>query len=922
MKKKVLSLIVALVMVLTMLPVMGLATDTPPAVTITQVSFADGAVSLAWQGQDGVDGYRVYRKTGTGKWTSILSSTTDTSYSDATVTEGKTYSYTVRSYVGSTWSTGYNDTAVTITAKAVEPRPVTITSISYASGAVSLAWQGQDGVDGYRVYRKTGTGKWTTVLSSTTDTSYSDATVTEGKKYSYTVRSYVGSTWSTGYNDTAVTITAKAVEPLPVTITSISYANGAVNLAWQWQDGVDGYRVYRKAGTGKWTSILSSTTDTSYTDATVTEGKTYSYTVRSYVGSAWSTGYADTAVTITAKTAEPLPVTITSIDGENGEVSLAWQAQDGVDGYRVYRKTGTGKWTTVLSSTTATSYKDTTVTAGTTYSYTVRSKVGSTYSTGYADTAKSVKVSPAAPPAAVNINMITQSSTDGITIAWDARDNIDGCRVYRKSGSGGWKTVLANTTDTTFTDPDVTPGVTYYYTVRAVKNGVWSTGYGDTAKSFRAGTPHLWINDGYVYGFDAFYQDFYDGNGTDLVIPESYEGIPVTCISGFAFMGEDSLTSVTIPSSVTTIGEYAFAECSNLATVTIPEGVTSIGCNAFENCRALTSITIPSSVTSIDTSVFADCDSLKSIKVAAGNTAYTSVDGVLYTKDMKTLLMYPGGKSGAYTVLSGVTSIAEGAFSCCDGITSVEIPEGVTSIGSYAFYTCRNLTSATIPSTAASIGELAFAWCQSLTSINVDEGNTAYASADGVLFTKDMKTLITCPGGKSGEYTVPTGVTAISDNAFASCAGLTSVTIPSTVTNIGVFAFAWCEGLTSVTIPEGVMIIDSGAFNGCTGLTSVTLPSSVMKLGSYVFYECTRLKSISIPSGIMNIGDFTFNGCTGLTSITMPASVMSIDFSAFHGCSSLKDVYYAGTQSRWQSIRIDSYNDPLQNAAIHFDSAN
>ena len=118
MKKKVLSLIVALVMVLTMLPVTGLAADTPPAVNITQISYADGAVSLAWQAQDGVDGYRVYRKTGTGSWTSILSSTTATSYVDDTVTEGKTYSYTIRSFVGKTYSAGYADTAKTITAKA------------------------------------------------------------------------------------------------------------------------------------------------------------------------------------------------------------------------------------------------------------------------------------------------------------------------------------------------------------------------------------------------------------------------------------------------------------------------------------------------------------------------------------------------------------------------------------------------------------------------------------------------------------------------------------------------------------------------------------------------------------------------------------------------------------------------------------
>ncbi|MBR2742863.1 MAG: leucine-rich repeat protein [Clostridia bacterium] len=903
MKKKVLCLIVAIVMVLTMLPVMGLATDTPPAVEITSVDYADGAVSLEWQGQDGVDGYRVYRKTGTGKWTSILSSTTETSYTDNTVTEGKTYSYTVRSYVGKTWSAGYNDTAVTITAKAaVEPQPITITSIDCASGAVSLAWQGQNGVDGYRVYRKTGTGKWTSILSSTTDTSYTDNTVTEGKTYSYTVRSYVGSAWSTGYNDTAVTITVKAaVEPAPVTITSIGYTNGTVSLAWQGQDGVDGYRVYRKTGTGKWTSILSSTTDTSYSDATVTEGKKYSYTVRSYVGSAWSTGYNDTAATITAKTVEPLPVTITSIDGENGEVGLAWQAQDGVDGYRVYRKTGTGKWTTVLSSTTETSYTDTAVTAGTTYTYTVRSFVGSTYSTGYADTAKSVKVSPAAPPAAVNINMITQSSTGGIKIAWDARDNVDGCRVYRKSGSGSWKTVLAHTTDTTFTDPDVTPGVTYYYTVRAVKNGVWSTGYADTAKSFRAGTPTLTFNNGEVTGIS-------NKRITNLVIPRSIDGIEVTDIGRNAFNYCTGLESVTIPSTVTRMAYGAFQSCNALASVNIsdieawcnisfvtfdanplyfahhlylngkevtrlviPEGVTSIGVRAFQNCDGLTSVTIPSSMTSIGNNAFYNCSALTSINVDADNTAYTSVDGVLFTKDKKTLVMYPAGKSGAYTVPSGVTSIRDNAFACCRGLTSVIIPEGVARVGSSAFENCSGLTSVSIPSSVTNIEGTPFYKCEALKSINAAPENTAYTSVDGVLFTKDMKTLIAYPTGKSGEYTVPSGVTGISAYAFAYCSGLTSVTIPSGVTDIDRYTFAYCSSLESVMIPEGVTSIGGYAFEYCSRLTSVTIPVSVTSIGSY----------------------------------------------AFDGCDRLRDVYYNGNDKEWRSISIGSGNYALSFAELH-----
>ncbi|MBR2742628.1 MAG: leucine-rich repeat protein [Clostridia bacterium] len=369
----------------------------PVAVTITSVTFVNGNVSLEWSAANGIDGYRVYKKTGTGGWKTVCASTAATSFIDTDVTPGTKYTYTVRSYVGSEYSTDYNDTAKSITVpKTAEPTPVTINSIACKNGAVVLAWDAEDGVDGYRLYRKTGSGKWTTLVASTTATAYTDTAVTAGTTYSYTVRSFVGSAYSTGYNDTAksIKVTGSAVEPSPVAITSIKCVNGAVVLAWQPQSGVDGYRVHKKTGSGKWTTLVASTTAAAYTDTAVTEGTTYTYTVRSFVGSEYSTGYNDTAKSIkvtAASAAEPPAVTISSIQSTGGMVVLSWNAAPGVDGYRVYRKTGSGKWTTVCASTTDTMFIDTNVTAGTTYKYTVRSFIGSTYSSGYNDTAKSIK---------------------------------------------------------------------------------------------------------------------------------------------------------------------------------------------------------------------------------------------------------------------------------------------------------------------------------------------------------------------------------------------------------------------------------------------------------------------------------------------------------------------------------------------------
>ncbi|MBR2743130.1 MAG: hypothetical protein IKD89_06005 [Clostridia bacterium] len=465
----------------------------PQPIEITSISCENGAVALAWAGQDGVDGYRVHKKTGTGKWTTAVASTTATSYTDNAVEVGKTYSYTVRSFVGSTFSTGYNDTAksIKVTPAAVEPQPIEITSIKCVNGAVELAWAGQDGVDGYRVHKKTGTGKWTTAVAATTETSYTDTAVEVGKKYTYSVRSFVGSTYSTGYNDTAktITVTAAAVEPQPIEITSIKCVNGAVELAWAGQDGVDGYRLYKKVGTGKWTTAVAATTDTSYTDTAVQVGKKYTYSVRSFVGSTYSTGYNDTAktITVTAAAVEPQPIEITSIKCVNGAVELAWAGQDGVDGYRLYKKAGTGKWTTAVAATTDTSYTDTAVQEGKTYSYTLRSFVGSTYSTGYNDTAKTITVTAAAvEPQPVRITQ-TEFTNDGvIAFEWEPQPGVESYRVYKKTAAGKWATVCASTTNTFFTDADVEYGKTYTYTVRSCIGGVYSTGYNDTAVKITA----------------------------------------------------------------------------------------------------------------------------------------------------------------------------------------------------------------------------------------------------------------------------------------------------------------------------------------------------------------------------------------------------------------------------------------------------
>ena len=266
---------------------------------------------------------------------------------------------------------------------------------------------------------------------------------------------------------------------------------------------------------------------------------------------------------------------------------------------------------------------------------------------------------------------------------------------------------------------------------------------------------------------------------TRVTIPNS-----VTSIREGSFNRCSSLSGVTIPNSVTSIEKGAFIFCSTLAHVTIPDSLTSIGEYTFYECSSLTSVTIPNSVTQIGFGAFSGSNA--AISVASGNSKYCSVAGALYNKQ-KTTLFYPGMiKEGSFRIPNSVTTIANSAFKGCSSLTSVTIPNSVTSIGDEAFSYCTGLTSVTIPNSVTSIEDYTFNRCESLTHV-----------------------------------TIPNSVTRIGDWAFALCSSLTSVTIPDSVTSIGNRTFWCCSSLTSVTIPNSVTNIEEYAFGWCKSLADV-----------------------------------------------------------------------------------------------------
>ena len=404
------------------------------------------------------------------------------------------------------------------------------------------------------------------------------------------------------------------------------------------------------------------------------------------------------------------------------------------------------------------------------------------------------------------------------------------------------------------------------------------------------------------------------------------------------------LTSVEIPNGVTSIGGRAFDDCSGLTSIEIPNGVTSIGDRAFSYCRGLTSIEIPNGVTSIGDGAFDSCSNLTAINVDENNKIYCSIDGILYSKDKTTLIIYALAKQGSFTVPDYVLIISDGAFENCRGLTAVEIPDSVTYVGDSAFSGCRELTSVVIPNSIEYLGVTAFLGCGNLIYNEKNGlkylGNEAnpYLYLAGVVSQK-ITTAEIDDGCKFIGYfafygcssltsiEIPNGVTSIGDYAFG-CSGLTSIEIPNGVTSIGSESFYCCENLTSIVIGKGVTSIGDSAFSGCSSLTSIEISNGVTSIGDWAFYDCSGLTSIEIPNSVTSIGDHAFFYCSGLTSIEIPNGVTSIGDHAFSYCrgltsieipngvtsigdhafdyTALNAVYYRGTKSDWLNINIHS----------------
>jgi fibronectin type 3 domain-containing protein len=336
-----------------------------------------------------------------------------------------------------------------------------LSSVANSATGVTVKWQASTGATKYRVYRRTASGSWGRI-GDTTSTSFTDTKVESDTTYYYTVRSLAsdGETPNSGYDTTGLKILCIAAHDL----SSVTNSANGVTVQWQASKGVKKYGVFRRTASTGWERI--ETTDaTSYTDTKAESGTTYYYTVRCLGSDGKVVGRYDTTGKKITHIAAPK---LSSVSNGAKSVTIKWSASKGAKKYRVYRKTGSGGWG-IIGETTSTSYTDTSATAGTTYTYTVRciTADGKSTTSGYDGTGKTIKRLTQPTPS-------VSKTSSGIKTSWSKISGANKYYVYRKTASGGWSKI-ATTTSTSYTDKTAKKGTTYYYTVKAASGSYVSS---------------------------------------------------------------------------------------------------------------------------------------------------------------------------------------------------------------------------------------------------------------------------------------------------------------------------------------------------------------------------------------------------------------------------------------------------------------
>jgi hypothetical protein len=464
--------------------------------------------------------------------------------------------------------------------------------------------------------------------------------------------------------------------------------------------------------------------------------------------------------------------------------------------------------------------------------------------------------------------------------------------------------------------------------LRTLGDGVFTGCAGLKTVALAEGNESFSMREGVLFNRDLTTLFRYPAAQTysDYIIPAS-----VTRIAGNAFESSRALRSVTIPPTVTNIGAGAFLYCEKLGSITLPEGVTSIASKSFDECRSLTNVTFGSRVTNICSEAFFRCASLKRVVIpdsvsVLGDSAFSEC-----------------GSLEDVTLGAGLERLGTWVFGSGRALKQIRLPDRLRRIGSHAFTGC-GITNLVI---GPQVNELDIYTLGGIANYVIAEDNQTYLLRQGVLFSRDMTTLLRYPPLRENtEYRVPDGVTTVGANAFAGVTTLTRLVLAATVTNIGAGAFQR-SALRQVAIPAGIRLIGRQAFGSCAQLEAVLFEGDMPPLnadilantsatvcyregaqgwtnetaygrpawgtstdGRFLFAVQNRQtvairRYLGTPSAVRvpdmlaglpvtAIGAQAFASNTILTSVTIPASVTGLARRAFASCASLESVVFEG----------------------------
>ena len=413
----------------------------------------------------------------------------------------------------------------------------------------------------------------------------------------------------------------------------------------------------------------------------------------------------------------------------------------------------------------------------------------------------------------------------------------------------------------------------------------------------------------------------YTGKRRYVTVPSEIEGEAVTEIGENAFENNRRARSITLPDTLKNIRTRAFYNCTYIRSVDIPDSVSEIGDEAFSGCVRLGAVdvsdssglmtvgakafsfagisefNIPSSLISLGDRVFYGSTGLRKIKVADGNPSYLVKNSALYSADGTTLLYYPAGLAGTYTVDASTKTIGTAAFAYSRS-GEVVLNEGLANVGEEGFAYSR-IDRVNFPESLTSLGESAYSNCSRLSEIVFPEnGKLKAIPGDGFSSTYALR-----------EITMPKYITGLNGFAFY-YSGLTKIEFAydSLLSDIGAYAFAG-SNIKDISIPDSVKSIGGYAFYGIGNLASVKFgeKSKCTNIDAWAFAYTYSLREFLIPDGVTTIGDTALYN-SGITKIGIGAKLTNIGSGVFASCHNLSDITVDEKNEKYSSYEGILYN--------------